>query len=265
MILARELLYDLLWKRSVDEVSRIVGMSNRGLGKLCKRQAIPVPGRGYWARLQVGQSVYRPPLEPLVGAPPIVVDLDSEAQKKLAEVAALEARGWATKPPDERAFSKVPSLRTQDSADGLRQPLAVQGGEKVPAEGRKPRGRSVAHTAQADAAEPASNRYSASITEEKKRPLAAIHAGGRKVAGVPNLSADLAYLVELALAAAQFRQTEEFIVQLEHLANELEPSAAHVLALRLERARNNMARVSPFGRVVDECREVALGRAAPRW
>jgi len=32
------------------------GLSDVGLAKLCRRHQIPVPGRGYWARLQVGQK-----------------------------------------------------------------------------------------------------------------------------------------------------------------------------------------------------------------
>jgi hypothetical protein len=42
------------------------GFSDRGLAKLCRRHKVPVPPRGYWARIQVGQSVKRIPL-PAVG------------------------------------------------------------------------------------------------------------------------------------------------------------------------------------------------------
>jgi hypothetical protein len=44
------------------ELAREVGLSDRGLAKLCARQRIPVPGRGFWARVASGQKVKRTPL-----------------------------------------------------------------------------------------------------------------------------------------------------------------------------------------------------------
>lgn len=41
------------------------GRSDVGLTKLCKRYQIPVPGRGYWARLHAGQKPSRAPLPAL--------------------------------------------------------------------------------------------------------------------------------------------------------------------------------------------------------
>ena len=41
------------------------GMSDRGLGKACRRLLVPVPPRGYWARLEAGQKPGRPRLPKL--------------------------------------------------------------------------------------------------------------------------------------------------------------------------------------------------------
>ena len=38
----------------MTKVAAKVGLSDRGLAKLCARHDIPVPGRGYWARKQFG-------------------------------------------------------------------------------------------------------------------------------------------------------------------------------------------------------------------
>jgi hypothetical protein len=35
-----------------------------GLGKICKKLDIPLPPLGYWAKLQHGKAVTRPPLPP---------------------------------------------------------------------------------------------------------------------------------------------------------------------------------------------------------
>jgi len=38
------------------------GISDVGLAKRCRRLGIPVPGRGYWARVDAGQQPHRPKL-----------------------------------------------------------------------------------------------------------------------------------------------------------------------------------------------------------
>lgn len=48
--LTRQQLYEMVWAEPVTKVAAKVGLSDRGLGNLCARYDIPVPGRGYWAR-----------------------------------------------------------------------------------------------------------------------------------------------------------------------------------------------------------------------
>lgn len=60
--LSRKELYDLVWRKPVSEISRQYGLSDRGLGKLCERNGIPVPPRGYWAKIKSGYKVKKPPL-----------------------------------------------------------------------------------------------------------------------------------------------------------------------------------------------------------
>lgn len=74
--LTRRQLYDLVWKTPIDALAPKFGLSGRGLGKLCERNAIPTPPRGYWARKQAGQKVPKPPLlefERPNGGDPIVL------------------------------------------------------------------------------------------------------------------------------------------------------------------------------------------------
>lgn len=70
-------LYDKVWRTPVDTLAKELGMSGRGLGKLCERHGIPVPPRGYWARKAAGQKVKRPPLVELSDpdCPDITIDL----------------------------------------------------------------------------------------------------------------------------------------------------------------------------------------------
>lgn len=70
----REQLYRLVWSRPLSQVSRTLGMSDVGLTKLCARNDIPTPPRGYWAMKRRGKAVRQRPLPMLrEGAPSAVV------------------------------------------------------------------------------------------------------------------------------------------------------------------------------------------------
>ncbi|MGB6452257.1 MAG: site-specific integrase [Steroidobacteraceae bacterium] len=60
----REELYKLVWTAPVSELATRLGVSDVALAKLCRRTAVPTPGRGYWARLEAGQPVTPSPLPP---------------------------------------------------------------------------------------------------------------------------------------------------------------------------------------------------------
>ena len=62
--LTREELYDLMWSTPVAKVAKELGVSGVALAKRCKRVAVPLPPRGYWARIAAGQKIPKPPLPP---------------------------------------------------------------------------------------------------------------------------------------------------------------------------------------------------------
>jgi hypothetical protein len=59
----RDDLYHLVWISPVSEIAARLGVSDVALAKLCRRAAIPIPGRGYWQRTEAGQPVELTPLE----------------------------------------------------------------------------------------------------------------------------------------------------------------------------------------------------------
>ncbi len=65
--LTRQELYERVWAEPVESIARSWGLSGRGLAKACKRAGVPVPPRGYWARLQHGQRPRKPPLPNIPG------------------------------------------------------------------------------------------------------------------------------------------------------------------------------------------------------
>lgn len=64
IFLKREELYKMVWSEPVSKLARGYGLSDRGLGKICKRLEIPVPGRGYWQMKKKGLKMTAPPLQP---------------------------------------------------------------------------------------------------------------------------------------------------------------------------------------------------------
>lgn len=55
--MTRSELYALIWSEAARTLAPKLGMSDRGLSKLCERFDIPTPPRGYWARVASGASV----------------------------------------------------------------------------------------------------------------------------------------------------------------------------------------------------------------
>ncbi len=63
LTLTREELYELVWSKPMLELAKDFGLSDVALAKRCRRLAVPVPGRGYWARVAAGQTPRQSPLK----------------------------------------------------------------------------------------------------------------------------------------------------------------------------------------------------------
>lgn len=60
--LTRRQLHDLAWSEPLNTVASRFGVSGVALKKSCDRMSVPVPPRGYWAKLQAGKKTIRVPL-----------------------------------------------------------------------------------------------------------------------------------------------------------------------------------------------------------
>jgi hypothetical protein len=58
--LTREELYRLVWKSPLSTLASRFGISDVGLKKVCVKHDIPVPGRGYWAKVHSGTKPRMP-------------------------------------------------------------------------------------------------------------------------------------------------------------------------------------------------------------
>jgi len=61
---SRKDLYEQVWTEPLRTLAKRFGLSDVGLKKLCKRNDIPTPGLGYWAKVQHGKPVKKVPLPP---------------------------------------------------------------------------------------------------------------------------------------------------------------------------------------------------------
>ncbi len=63
-LFTRQELYELVWSEPMAQLAKRFGLSDVGLAKACRRAEVPVPERGYWAKLRAGKQVIRMPLSP---------------------------------------------------------------------------------------------------------------------------------------------------------------------------------------------------------
>ncbi len=63
-IYERQKLYEEVWKEPVLVVAKRYGVSDVALAKACRKLAVPLPPRGYWARVRARNAPSRPPLPP---------------------------------------------------------------------------------------------------------------------------------------------------------------------------------------------------------
>src|SRR5262249_52559788 len=62
--ITRPELYAAVWNEPVTALAMRMGVSDQAVRKACAAMRIPIPPRGYWARIAAGQSSKRPELPP---------------------------------------------------------------------------------------------------------------------------------------------------------------------------------------------------------
>lgn len=105
----RQELYDLVWSTPIQKLAEQFGLSDRGLAKTCQRHQVPVPGRGYWAKLEAGQPANKTPLAKLnnPGLEPVHIGAFKREVNPYVAYALEQAKTrQSTKAPIERALPR---------------------------------------------------------------------------------------------------------------------------------------------------------------
>ncbi len=63
MIFTRHQLFELVWTIPIQQLAKEYGYSDVGLSKICRKHHIPLPQRGYWAKVNAGVNTNRPKLD----------------------------------------------------------------------------------------------------------------------------------------------------------------------------------------------------------
>jgi hypothetical protein len=72
--ISREELYRRVWESPVTHLAKEFDISDVGLAKACRKNAIPLPPVGYWAKLKHGKAGRQPPLPKLETVSEIEID-----------------------------------------------------------------------------------------------------------------------------------------------------------------------------------------------
>jgi hypothetical protein len=83
----REQLYESVWSSPMSKLAKRLGVSDVGLAKACRRADIPLPGVGFWAKVQHGKKVKRIPLPPPMSKTPTVVQINPGPSNLLKSLA----------------------------------------------------------------------------------------------------------------------------------------------------------------------------------
>lgn len=124
-------LHELIWRHPVATIAQALRISGNALSKTCKKHGIPTPGRGYWARVQNGESIPRVELTNPGDKTETPIDWTEEAAQELDRLRELEgarlreARRGAgsagakktTSSPPKRAASRAKDEFVQRVAD----------------------------------------------------------------------------------------------------------------------------------------------------
>lgn len=115
----REELYRKVWEKPLLKVAEEYGVSAVALGKTCRKLSVPVPGRGYWAKLAHGHAgVKKPPL-PKLDKVPIIYHSPVEKRPsgsdqndpEFSSIAQLLSSGALNPPPIDASARPVALVR----------------------------------------------------------------------------------------------------------------------------------------------------------
>lgn len=223
--LTRQQLYRWLWTTPAERIAEVIGISGSTLAKTCRRNDVPTPARGYWRKLQTGQSVPATPL-------PNPEDIRLTSLEVSEEIAATLSGRSDSPGTDERVTDGPVAVAIHPTSGEAIEPARGQ----VPAEA--PVGQDISSSV---AARPVVQQSSTSLQPDA--------AGLRQIAAEHQMHVGASDALDRLQARMQ----------------DLEPGTAAALSIWLLLARRELARLDPLEQVVASCDRLASGDEKPQW
>jgi hypothetical protein len=110
--ITREQLYEEVWSTPVSRLAPKYNLSDVGFAKLCRRSNIPLPPRGYWAKLEAGQKIQRTPLPTLEEEGEIIFHVPDPAEMEMKAKARMEV---------EKHEAQLPKIEVAETLRGCHQ------------------------------------------------------------------------------------------------------------------------------------------------
>ncbi len=105
--ITREELHRMVWSTPIQKLAEQYGLSDRGLAKICERHLVPPPPRGYWAKIQAGQSPKKPKLRSVDNTDLHIVHIGKNVRKPSTYVAQVLEAAEAALAEDDLAAAKA--------------------------------------------------------------------------------------------------------------------------------------------------------------
>jgi len=81
----RKELYDLVWSKPITQIAEEFGLSDVAIHKICKKNRIPNPGLGYWAKIAANKPAKKTPFIEINGSDEDCIEIRDGLQKLLPE------------------------------------------------------------------------------------------------------------------------------------------------------------------------------------
>jgi hypothetical protein len=117
--ITRKELYEEVWSTPVSRLAPRYNLSDVGFAKFCRRCDVPLPPRGYWAKLEAGQKVKRTPL-------PAIED-EGEIRVPVLDPVELEAKEKARMEAENRE-AQLPKIEVTDTLRGCHSLVSTTNG-----------------------------------------------------------------------------------------------------------------------------------------
>ena len=120
--LTREELHKLVWSTPIQKLAKQYGLSDRGFSKICQRHLVPVPPRGYWAKIEAGQPAKPTRLRPVKGASLQIVQITTKPANMQSDYLAeiLSAAKLGASVPELKAPAPAVELAVPAKAPPLK-------------------------------------------------------------------------------------------------------------------------------------------------